>query len=110
MTTTRLLDPDSALTACYRHWDGNSEKYTGCDALLTALENGWQIEGVIFRQEFWLSGVRPVCVFHFDLVRGDESAKMRVVHNPYLVRLLNQIGVQVVAINQRKQEERVRFF
>lgn len=105
-----ITDPDTAFSVSYRHWDPMSEKYTGADALMTALESGWQIDGVIFRQEFWLSGVRPVCVFHFDLLRDGERAKMRVVHNPYLVRLLNVLGVQVVAINQRKQEERIRFF
>lgn len=54
--------------------------------------------------------MRPVCVFHIELVRGDEHAKMRVVHNPYLLRLLRNHDVQVVALNQRKQEELVRFF
>ncbi|MDZ4768994.1 MAG: hypothetical protein SGJ24_07695 [Chloroflexota bacterium] len=106
----RMIDPDSALSAYYRHWNADSEKFTGCDALVTALESGWTIEGVVFRQEIWLSGVRPVSVFHFDLSRDDVRAKMRVCHNPFIVRLLNDLPVQVVAINQRKQEERVRFF
>ncbi len=104
------IEPDSSFTSCYRYWDAQSEKYSGCDALITALDSGWTIDGVVFRQEFWLSGVRPVCVFHFELMREGVRAKMRVVHNPYLVRLLQGRGVQVVAINQRKQEERVRFY
>ncbi|MBL8134321.1 MAG: hypothetical protein JNL42_20835 [Anaerolineae bacterium] len=110
MTSSLLTDPDSAFSACYRYWSAQSEKYTGCDALLTALDSGWKIDGVVFQQEFWLSGVRPVCVFHIELIRSDERAKMRVVHNPYLLRLLRNHDVQVVALNQRKQEELVRFY
>jgi hypothetical protein len=106
----RRLEPDSGFDTHYRYWDAQSEKYSGCDALVTALDVGWVIDGVVFRQEFWLSGVRPVCVFHFDLLRDGVRARMRVVHNPYVVRLLQTLGVQVVAINQRKQEERVRFY
>lgn len=109
--SSSTVEPDSYFNSTYRHWDAGSEKYTGADALVTALENGWEIDGVVFRQEFWLSGVRPVCVYHFDLVRDGERAKMRVVNNPFLSCFLNSHeDIQVVAINQRKQEERVRFF
>jgi len=108
--TTYNIDPDTLFLPVYRHWHAQSEKYTGCDSLMTALEEGWKIDGVVFRQEFWLSGVRPVCVFHVDLKCGGEHVKMRVTHNPAIVKLLCDLNVQVVAINQRKQEERVRFF
>ena len=110
METHLFMDPDSAFSVCYRYWSSESEKYTGADALLTALESGWTIDGDVFRQEFWLSGVRPVCVFHLELVRNGQRAKMRVVHNPYLVRLLKNHRANVVTINQRNQEEIVRFY
>lgn len=89
----------------YRHWSPTSERYTGGDALTTALEAGWNIKGVIFRQEFWLSGVRRVCVFHIDLERDGEITKMVVIHNPYVIRFLRDLGTQVVQINQRRQAE-----
>lgn len=98
-------DMDENIGRIYRHWHPGSEKYTGGDALLTAIDEGWSVEGVIFRQEFWLAGVRRVCVFHIDLRRGDQAAKMLVMQNPYVTRLVHELGTQVVLINQRKQTD-----
>ena len=99
------VEPDESVGRIYRHWHQGSEKYTGGDALLTAIDNGWVVDGVIFRQEFWLAGVRRVCVFHVDLRRDGESAKMLVMQNPYVTRLMHELGSQVVLINQRKQTD-----
>lgn len=99
------LERDDNVGIMYRHWSPISEKHTGGDALLTALDNGWRINGVIFRQEHWLAGVRRVCVFHIDLERDGEFAKMTVVHNPYVIRFLREYGAQVVLINQRRQTD-----
>lgn len=87
----------------YRHWCPHSEKFAGGDALLTALEEGWQIIGIIFRQDFWYAGVRRVPVYHFELYRPDEVIRMAVIQNPYVTRLVSECGVQVVLMNQRKQ-------
>ena len=86
----------------YRHWSPFSEKYTGGDALVTALDDGWKLQGVVFRQEFWLAGVRRVCLYHVELVRNGETTRMVVVQNPYVTRLLFGSDAQVVLINQRK--------
>src|SRR5215813_1975581 len=98
-------EPDENAGQIYRHWHAESETYTGGDALVTALDEGWVVDGVIFRQEFWLAGVRRVCVFHIDLRRGEESAKMLVMQNPYVTRMVHDLGAQVVLINQRKQTD-----
>jgi len=100
LTTTRTDD----VRRIYRHWSHRSER-TGGDALTTAIECGWKIKGVIFRQEFWLAGVRRVCVFHIDLERGGEAVKMLVIHNPYVIRYIRELGAQVVQINQRRQTD-----
>lgn len=101
LTSTRQDD----VRRIYRHWSPNCERYTGGDALTTAIESGWRIKGVIFRQEFWLAGVRRVCVFHIDLERDGEVAKMLVIHNPYVIRYIRDLGAQVVQINQRRQTD-----
>jgi len=100
LTTTRYDD----VRRIYRHWS-SCERYTGGDALTTAIECGWKIKGVIFRQEFWLAGVRRVCVFHIDLEREGEAVKMLVIHNPYVIRYIRELGAQVVQINQRRQTD-----
>src|SRR5690242_5292044 len=98
-------EPDENIGRIYRHWSPISEKYTGGDALMTALDEGWTVDGVIFRQEFWLAGVRRVCIFHIDLVRDEETAKMLVMQNPYVTRMVHELGSQVVLINQRKETD-----
>jgi hypothetical protein len=85
-----------------RHWSPQSEKFASGDALITALANGWQVVGVIFRQEHWHAGARRVCVYHFKLSRNDETNTMIVVQNPYVSRFVDKLPVQVVLINQRK--------
>lgn len=35
-----------------RYWHKQSEPYTGCDALLTAFENGWEIIGEIYSEQY----------------------------------------------------------
>lgn len=86
----------------HRHWCPQSEKFAPCDALQSALEDGWKIHGVVFRQEHWQSGGRRVLVYHFKLQRAGQLANMVVIENPFVMRLINNLKVQVVAINQRK--------
>ena len=98
-------EPDDNVGRIYRHWSPVSETYTGGDALVTALDEGWSVDGVIFRQEFWLAGVRRVCIFHVDLRREEETARMLVMQNPFVTKLVHEIGTQVVLINQRKETD-----
>jgi hypothetical protein len=67
----------------YRHWHALSEKYTGADSLLTALENGWVIKPAIQQEPYWRNS-RLVTLFHIHLERAGELAEMVVVGNPYL--------------------------
>lgn len=87
-----------------RHWSPESEKFGSGDALLHALDSGWHIDGVIFRQEFWHRGGRRVPVYHFHLHRADSAVQMAVVENPRVARLVSESGAQVVLLNLRKGE------
>ena len=86
-----------------RHWSPQSEKYTSADALVTALDNGWRIQGVVFRQEHWYDGARRAAVYHVRLHRDSSAFTMIVIDGPYIGRVLEKLGVQVVQQNQRKQ-------
>ena len=103
MSEIRYASDEMDTPANYRHWNPFSEKYTGGDALVTALDEGWKVRGVVFRQELWLAGVRRVCLYHIELERGGETQRMVVLQNPYVNRLLYGSDAQVVLINQRKQ-------
>lgn len=86
-----------------RHWS-ESEKFSPADALLSALEQGWQIYGIVFRQEFWHTQGRRVPVYHFKLERDDKVVPMVVIENPFINRLLQDRSCRVVRINERKQQ------
>lgn len=86
-----------------RHWS-ESEKFSPADALLSALEQGWQIHGIVFKQEYWHTAGRRVPVFHFKLERDDIITPMSVVENPFITRLLCDMKVRVVRLNERKQQ------
>jgi hypothetical protein len=85
----------------HRHWCPQSEKFTTGDALRSALDEGWKIHGVVFEQEHWHNN-RRVLLNHLKLQQDGQRVTMVVVQNPYIVRLLNELCVQVVKINQRK--------
>lgn len=87
-----------------RHWDPHSEKYAGGDGLLTAMQNGWEIDGPVLAEEYWCAGTRLVMIYHFTLVRGDETMKMPVLSNPYIQRLLQVWRLNVIPFEGLDQE------
>ncbi|MBE2270519.1 MAG: hypothetical protein IAE80_19940 [Anaerolinea sp.] len=99
----RLEPEDKDSANIHRHWDDQSEAYTGGDALMTALDEGWRVQGIIFRQEFWLSGVRRVCLYHVELECDGRTRKMVIVQNPYVTKMLYGMDAQVVQVNQRRE-------
>src|SRR5687768_9107618 len=52
----------------HRHWCPVSEKFASGDALVSALDQGWAVEGVVFREDHWAAGVRRVPIYHIKLV------------------------------------------
>jgi hypothetical protein len=105
MVSTRHAQSDSAVIDegdAYRHWSPDSEKFTSGEALFNALRDGWQVDGVIFRQDYWHRGGRRVPVYHFNLVRHGKHSKMVIIQNPFVDRLVQNSGIQVVLLNQRK--------
>lgn len=98
--THRMIDIEEQE---YRHWCPTSEKFAPADALIGALEQGWQIHGFVFRQEYWHTAGRRVPVYHFKLERDDTIMPMVVIENPFINRLLTDMQVRVIRINERKQ-------
>lgn len=85
-----------------RHWHADSEPFAGGDALFTALSEGWQLGETVAYEEYWLSGVRPITVYHFQLERGPERMTMPVLTNPYVRRLILEVGLKTVALGEKK--------
>lgn len=80
-----------------RHWHPQSERYSGCDALLTALGQGWHIHNDrILRERRLLGGQRSTTIFHLELEREEMGpARMSIVNTPYLERLILNMGLHV---------------
>jgi len=88
----------------YRHWCPESERFAPADALLSALERGWRVYGIVFRQDHWHTAGRRVPVYYFKLERDDHIQPMAVIENPFINRLLSDMNVRIVRINERKQK------
>src|SRR5690554_6563261 len=84
------------------YWSPTSQDYASGEALLAALDNGWQVDGVIFRQEIWLTVGRRTNLYHITLIRDGEVIKMKMVDNPFITRLIHRLKIQVVRVNERK--------
>ena len=87
-----------------RHWSDRSERYAGCDALLTALHNQWEAEGTCYEERYYHAGTRLVTIYHFILHKGDETLQMPVIANPVLRRILREWPFTVVPLEMRQQE------
>lgn len=83
-----ISDQHFAYMAITRHWHVGSEPYTGADSLITALDQGWDVDGEVTVKDHHFAGNRSIRVYRVALKRGDESVTMHVIHNPYLTRML----------------------
>ncbi len=79
-----------------RHWCPLSEKYTGVDSLLSALLDGWEINRRVLRHETRISSYRSINIYYFELQRKSQIVTMAVVHNPHIVKVIQQYRLQVI--------------
>ncbi len=79
-----------------RHWDPKSEKFTGVDSLLTAIQKGWKPQETVVKKEFYRGDSRPVSIYAVELHRNGEVVTMAVVGNPYLHKVLAQYHCTIV--------------
>lgn len=85
-----------------QHWHPESERFAGMDHLLTALDNGWEIDNRVEMHRSWYTGLRYGKLYHFTLTRGDEKMVMPVLFNPYLNRFIEQSGFDVVDMDEER--------
>jgi hypothetical protein len=80
-----------------RYWSPSTEPYAGCDNLVTALHDGWEMDGEVLREEKSYAGMRQINIYHVKLQRAGEAMTMPVLANPYIERVLANHSVRVVA-------------
>jgi hypothetical protein len=90
------------------YWSPTSEKYAGCDQLLTALFKGWEVDENVYLESYWHSASREVNIYHFTLHRKGQQLVMPVLSNPYLRRMLQRMPFKVRSIEERDNILRTR--
>ena len=83
-------------TTTDRHWCPRSETYTGADSLLTAQRNGWRLAGLVYKERVLFPNGRHTTLYHFELVRGSETAIMSIVRNPFIERMIQQRAIDIL--------------
>lgn len=92
-----------------RHWCPRSEKFAGGDALVTRLNDGWEVVGPVYIEEYWHAGVRMVTIYHVTVEDSHgESQVMPVLSTPYVERMLHLLELEVFPINERQRESRLQ--
>ncbi len=106
MTEIKSTDFHVDYSDVHRHWHSGSETYTGSDALITALENGWRLTDPIYEEHVWHAGTRLVVIYHAFLQRGDEEAMMSIVANPFIRRGLKNKKWQMLSYEDLQRRSR----
>ena len=84
-------------TEIYQHWCPQSAKYAGGDHLISAFRVGWVFEdNTVYAEQDWKSGSRAITVYHFVLVRNDETMIMPVINNPFIERFIIEKPMTIV--------------
>lgn len=80
-----------------QHWNPDSAQFAGGDHLMTALDNGWQIENCRLVKH-WYAGMRFVKIYEFNMVhqRSGDKMTMPVIDNPYIQRFIEEEHIELI--------------
>lgn len=81
------------------HWCPISERFSGTDSLLSAINEGWRVLGTATRQTYRL-GYRFCNVYTFMLTRDSIIHTMRVVEAPVLRQVIAMHHIRVLTPDQ----------
>lgn len=85
------------------HWAEDSQQLATGEVLHALLDEGMHICGVVFLQQKPLGGGRRAHIYLVTLQRHDlQPVRLALVENPYVTRLLQDCGAQIIRLNWRK--------
>lgn len=90
------------------HWCPQSQRFAGGDALLTYLDEGWEIGTKVFYEEFGQTGGRQIVVYYFELHRDNQTIRMPVITNPYVLRLVQNMSLDIVPTARANRDRHTR--
>lgn len=82
------------------HWHAQSEPFTGGDSLLVLLQRGWRFSVDFVHREYFRIKDRWITVYHFYLKRRQQRRVMRVIHNPFIDRLIAEHRLHVEPLDE----------
>lgn len=88
------------------HWCPRSQRFTGGDAFLTYLDEGWEVGPEVFYEEFGQTGGRRVIVYYFELTRNGETLRMPVISNPFVERVIHALNLKVTPAVRTSRDRR----
>lgn len=74
-----------------RHWCPHSERYTGCDSLLTAIDRGWKVYPLVTVHHHKLTQI-----YAFALYKGASIITMKVIETPMIHVMIRQKHIRVI--------------
>ncbi len=80
-----------------RYYHAPSEPFANGDTLQTFLYRGWKPDEEVKRDVYWLSALRSVSVYVFNLRRGGEEVRLPVQVNPFVLRFVRDMRLHLVA-------------
>jgi hypothetical protein len=99
MQQEQITDFHFSYLDVYRHFHAGSERFTGGDALITAIiDEGWSVSHVVGLEERWRSGGHGTPIYYFELERDGQTMTMAVIGNPYVRRIIRQLQVTLVPV------------
>jgi hypothetical protein len=99
-TAPSFIEMELRSTDTRRHWSPASQAYAPADVLMRYVAEGWIISPIVGLEEHWHAGSRRVDVYHFELVKDQDTTVLPVQSNPVVRRLLNDRQLRVVLLKR----------
>jgi hypothetical protein len=74
------------------HWNALSQAYAGGDNLLAALNAGWTVRDTVYSEPHKRRSCR-VMVYHFELVKDNQTLAMPVIANPFVEQFITRYSL-----------------
>lgn len=101
LVQTQVREPDC------RHWCPRSQVIAPADVLLGYLRSGWQVSDRVLVEVHRFGSYRRTELFYFTLTSGRDRICMPVLSNPVVMRLVDELGVEVVRVHTEPEDKRV---
>lgn len=91
---------DYHVDAVRRHWNPQTEPFTGLDSLFHAIRNDWCVSQTVFCEHYINSRNRCVRVYTFIVSSGEDIRYMSVIETPHISTFIHRANLDLVYIGK----------